>query len=63
MDRYARRQHFERLCRLRDEYARRGAADSVAVISIEDVIAWVADELEGDDVARFVAEETHSDNA
>jgi hypothetical protein len=54
MDRYARRQHFERLCQLRDRYARLGPDDTVWVITIEDVITWVTDELEREDVVRFV---------
>ena len=63
MDRYARRQHFERLCTLRASYAALGVEDDRSVISIEDVLAWINDELEGDDVAQFVAEDAHSDKA
>lgn len=46
MDRYARRQHFERLCSLRDSYGRRGALDAMSVISIDDVIVYAIDLLE-----------------
>jgi hypothetical protein len=46
MDRYARRQYFEGLCRLRDDYARLGADDTTTCISIEDVIAMAIDLLE-----------------
>lgn len=46
MDRYARRQHFERLCSLRDGYGHRGALDSMSVISVDDVIAYAIDLLE-----------------
>jgi hypothetical protein len=46
MDRYARRQHFERLCSLRDAYGRRDALDTMAIISIEDVIAYAIDLLD-----------------
>ena len=63
MDRYARRQHFERLCQLRDRYARLGPDDTVWIITIEDVIAWANDELEADDVAQFVAEDRRADAA
>jgi hypothetical protein len=63
MDRYARRQHFERLMTLRDAYAQRGPEDSVSVISIEDVIAWVSDELDTDDATQFVGEDATSDAA
>jgi hypothetical protein len=61
MDRYARRQHFERLCTLRASYVALGLDDTRSVISIEDVLAWINDELEGDDVAQFVAEDARSD--
>ena len=63
MDRYARRQHFERLCQLRDRYAQLGPDDTVWIITIEDVIAWANDELEADDVAQFVAEDRRADAA
>jgi len=63
MDRYARRQHFERLCTLRASYAVAGVDDTRSVISIEDVLAWINDELEGDDVTLFVAEDVARSDA
>jgi len=39
MDRYVRRQYFERICELRDRYARLGRADLTSVITIEAMIA------------------------
>jgi hypothetical protein len=39
MDRYARRQYFERICQLRDRYARLGPADTANAITIEAMIA------------------------
>jgi hypothetical protein len=39
MDRYSRRIYFERLCDLRESYARRGPEDSTSVITIEAAIA------------------------
>jgi flagellar biosynthesis regulator FlaF len=38
MDKYARRVWFERLCDLRDAYARLGREDTTSAISIEDMI-------------------------
>ena len=46
MDRYTRRQYFERLCSLRDGYGSLGADDTTSCISIEDVIALAIDLLE-----------------
>lgn len=46
MNRQQRREHFERLCAMRDDYARRGRADSSSVISIEAVIHWASLRLE-----------------
>ncbi len=63
MDRYARRQHFERLVAMRETYARRDTDDSVAVISIEEVIAWVQAEFEADDASQLVGEDATSDAA
>jgi hypothetical protein len=63
MDRYARRQHFERLITLRDRYADLGPDDTVWIMTIEDAIAWATDELEADDVAQFVAEDRRADAA
>ncbi|MEO5941292.1 MAG: hypothetical protein ABIQ76_10440 [Candidatus Limnocylindrales bacterium] len=42
MDRYARREHFERICELRDAYGRLGTADTTSVITIEAVIGWAS---------------------
>ena len=39
MDRYLRREYFERICQLRDRYARLGRADLTSVITIEAMIA------------------------
>jgi hypothetical protein len=39
MDRYARRQYFERICQLRDRYAQLGPADTTSAITIEAMIA------------------------
>jgi hypothetical protein len=39
MDRYTRREYFEKICRLRDRHARLGRADTTSVISIEAMIA------------------------
>lgn len=44
MNRYERRQFFERLCTLRSAYERRGSADATSVITIEAMIkraAWL----------------------
>ncbi len=46
MDRYARRQYFESLCRLRDAYGGLGTDDTTSCISIEEVIAYAIDLLE-----------------
>jgi hypothetical protein len=46
MDRYARRQHFERLVGLRETYGRLDGLDTMSVISIDDAIAWAIDLLE-----------------
>jgi hypothetical protein len=45
MDRYARRQHFERLCGMRDRYASLGPDDTVWIITIDDVIEWASEQL------------------
>ena len=39
MDRNSRREHFERLCQLRDRYARLGRADTTSIISVPAMIA------------------------
>jgi len=39
MDRYGRREYFERICQLRDRHARLGRADTTSVITIEAMIA------------------------
>ena len=46
MDRYARRQYFERLCQLREEYGRLGADDTTSVMTIEAVIEHDVELLE-----------------
>jgi hypothetical protein len=46
MDRYARRQHFERLIGLRDRYAGLGPDDTVWVITVDDVIVWAIEQLD-----------------
>lgn len=63
MDRYARRQHFERLCSLRDAYAQRRDDDGLNVIDIETVIAWASDLLARDGIALIEepADSTTSD--
>ena len=38
MNRYERREHFERLCQLRDRYARLGPSDTRSAITIEAMI-------------------------
>ena len=45
MDRYARRQHFERLCGMRDRYASLGPDDTVWIITVADVIEWASEQL------------------
>jgi hypothetical protein len=46
MNRQQRREFFERLCALRDGYARRGAADTTSVISIEEAVGRASRRLE-----------------
>ena len=60
MDRYARRQHFERLCGLRDQYARLGPDDTVWIITVDDVIEWASDLLSAESVPSS-ADETPRD--
>jgi hypothetical protein len=62
MDRYARRQHFERLIGLRDRYARLGPDDTVWVITVEDVIAWATEQLDDAGVPS-TADDTRSEAA
>lgn len=38
MDRHGRREYFERICQLRDRYARLGPADTTTVITIDAMI-------------------------
>jgi hypothetical protein len=38
MDRHGRREYFERICQLRDRYARLERADTTSVITIEAMI-------------------------
>ena len=40
MDRYARRQHFERIVSLRDAYSGLDALDTMSVMSIDEAIAY-----------------------
>jgi hypothetical protein len=42
MDRYTRREYFERICQLRDRYARLGKTDTTSVITIEAMVARAA---------------------
>lgn len=51
MDRTARRQHFERLCSLRETYAQHGDDDRLSVIDIDTVIAWASDLLGREGIA------------
>jgi hypothetical protein len=46
MDKQQRRVFLDRLCGLRDDYARRGRADSISVISIEATISWASRRLD-----------------
>jgi hypothetical protein len=62
MDRYARRQHFERLIGLRDRYARLGPDDTVWVITVEDVISWATEQLDDAGVPS-TADDTRSEAA
>jgi hypothetical protein len=39
MDRWTRREYFERICKLRDGYASLGRADTTSVITIDAMIA------------------------
>ena len=39
MDRYLRREYFERICQLRDRYAQLGQAETTGVITIEAMVA------------------------
>ena len=39
MDRYMRRQYFERICQLRDRYAQLDRSETTGVITIEAMIA------------------------
>ena len=39
MDRYLRREYFERICQLRDRYAQLGPSETTGVITIEAMIA------------------------
>ena len=46
MNRYQRREHFERLCAMREAYTQRGREDSTSVISIPAMIAWASRRLD-----------------
>jgi len=39
MDRHGRREYFERICQMRDRYARLGRTDTTSVITIEAMVA------------------------
>ena len=39
MDRYVRREYFERICQLRDRYAQLGPEDTTSTITIDAMIA------------------------
>jgi hypothetical protein len=39
MERYKRREYFERICELRDRYAKLGRTDTTSVITIDAMIA------------------------
>lgn len=57
MDRYARRQHFERLIGLRDRYAQLGPDDTVWIITVEDVIEWASEQLAASDAVTSSADD------
>jgi hypothetical protein len=61
MDRYARRQHFERLIGLRDQYARLGPDDTVWIITVEDVIEWASEQLAVGDAVPSSADDPARD--
>ena len=63
MDRYARRQHFESLCRLREAYGRLEADDTTTCISIGDAVAYAIDLLERPDEAAIEVDEAHPKTA
>ena len=46
MDRYTRRQYFERLVAMREAYGHLGIDDTTSCLSIEDAIAYANDLLE-----------------
>jgi hypothetical protein len=61
MDRYARRQHFERLIGLRDQYAQLGPDDTVWIITVEDVIEWASEQLAAADAVPSSADDPARD--
>ena len=61
MDRYARRQHFERLIGLRDRYAQLGPDDTVWIITVEDVIDWASEQLATTDAVPSSADDPARD--
>jgi hypothetical protein len=61
MDRYARRQHFERLIGLRDRYAQLGPDDTVWIITVEDVIEWASEQLAAGDAVPSSADDPARD--
>ena len=62
MDKYARRQYFDRLCALRETYAELGADDTTSVISIDEMIER-ATALLDQPASPLIATLDHSDSA
>jgi len=62
MDKYARRQYFDRLCALRDIYSELGADDTTSVISIDEMIER-ATALLDQPASPLIATLDHSDAA
>jgi hypothetical protein len=62
MDKYARRQYFDRLCVLRDTYSELGADDSTSVISIDEMVER-ATALLDQPASPLIATLDHSDAA
>jgi hypothetical protein len=62
MDKYARRQYFDRLCALRDAYNELGPDDTTSVISIDEMIERAAALLDQPS-SPLIATLDHSDAA
>jgi len=60
MDKQQQRVFLDRLCGLREDYARRGRADSISVISIEATISWASRRLDGPRTRRLVVSDDGS---